>query len=293
MISHDFSSIKSPPKFDGLNFPIWKIKMNLFLKSLGVRVAKAITKEFVESHGDEETWSDATAKDYEANAKAQYALTQGLNGDDLSRVINCKSAFEVWNYLIITYEGTSQVKRSKIDLLCSQYENFYMLENDCIDDMLTRFTKITNGLSSWCDKIDNDQNIRKVIRAFPKSWEVKATTLEELNDREEMDFSGFIGNLKTYEMKMKVREEKEASKKKAVAFKATPYSFNEDESSKDGDEDFAMLIRKVSKMFYKKGRQNNFRRGRPQGRLEKEETRPCLSNSGLPLTTSHDIQERA
>jgi len=38
--------------------------MNLFLKSLGVRVAKAITKEFIESHGDEYTWSEATAKDY-------------------------------------------------------------------------------------------------------------------------------------------------------------------------------------------------------------------------------------
>jgi len=25
MASHDFSSIKSPPKFDGLNFPIWKV----------------------------------------------------------------------------------------------------------------------------------------------------------------------------------------------------------------------------------------------------------------------------
>ena len=49
--------------------------MNLFLKSLGVRVAKAISKEFVEPHGDD-TWSKATAKDYEANAKAQYALTQ-------------------------------------------------------------------------------------------------------------------------------------------------------------------------------------------------------------------------
>ena len=70
MASHDFSSIKSPPKFDGLNFPIWKVKMNLFLKSLGVRVAKAITKEFVKPHSDEDTWSEATAKDYEANAKA-------------------------------------------------------------------------------------------------------------------------------------------------------------------------------------------------------------------------------
>ena len=32
--------------------------------------------------------------------------------------------------------------RSKIDLLRSQYENFYMLNNESIDEMLTRFTKI-------------------------------------------------------------------------------------------------------------------------------------------------------
>jgi len=88
--SHDFSSIKSPPKFDGLNFPIWKVKMNLFLKSLGVKVSKAITKEFVEPQGDEDTWSEATAKNHEANL-IQYALTQALNDDDLSCVINCKS----------------------------------------------------------------------------------------------------------------------------------------------------------------------------------------------------------
>ena len=62
-----------------------------------------------------------------------------------------------------------QVKRSKVDLLCSQYENFYMLENENIDEMLSRLTKITNDLSSLGDKIDNDQKIRKVIRALPKS----------------------------------------------------------------------------------------------------------------------------
>ena len=53
--------------------------MTIFLKSLAVRVVKAITKEFVESHGDEDTWSEAIAKNYEANAKAQYVLTQVLN----------------------------------------------------------------------------------------------------------------------------------------------------------------------------------------------------------------------
>ena len=84
--------------------------MNLFLKSLGVRVVRAITKEFVEPLTDERSWSEDTTKDYEANARAQYALTQALNEDDLSRIINCKSAYEVWNVLIVTHEGTSQVK---------------------------------------------------------------------------------------------------------------------------------------------------------------------------------------
>jgi len=58
---------------------------------------------------------------------------------------------------------------------------------------------------------------KKVIRAIPKSWEVKATTLKELNDMEEMDFSGFIGNLKAHEMEMKVREARETQKKKVLA----------------------------------------------------------------------------
>ena len=44
--------------------------MTLFLKSLGYKVAKAVTREFVELHGDEDTWSEATTKDYEANTKA-------------------------------------------------------------------------------------------------------------------------------------------------------------------------------------------------------------------------------
>ena len=57
-----------------------------------------------------------------------------------------------------------------------------MNDNETIDEMITRFTKITNDLSSLGDSIDNDQKVRKVIRALPQSWGVKSTTLKELND---------------------------------------------------------------------------------------------------------------
>jgi len=50
-----------------------------------------------------------------------------------------------------------------------------MQENDSFNDMVIRFTKITNGLTSLGDAIHNDQKMRKIIRALPPSWEVKAT----------------------------------------------------------------------------------------------------------------------
>ena len=42
------------------NFPIWKVKMAVFLQSLGIRVAKEVTKPFSAPLGDEDIWSDIT-----------------------------------------------------------------------------------------------------------------------------------------------------------------------------------------------------------------------------------------
>jgi len=92
--------------------------------------------------------------------------------------------------LVVTHEGTSQVKRVKIDLLHFQYENLSMNKKKTIDDMITKFTKLTNDLASRGDEIDNDLNGEEVIRAFPPSWNFKSTTLKELNYKEEVELNG-------------------------------------------------------------------------------------------------------
>ena len=66
--------IKTPLKFDGLNFPTWKVKITVFLQSLESRVAKAVTKPFNVSIGDVDTWSDNVTKEFDENAKAHYIL---------------------------------------------------------------------------------------------------------------------------------------------------------------------------------------------------------------------------
>jgi len=98
---------------------MWKVEMTIFLRYLGSRVAKAVTKPFNVPIGDEDTWSDIFTKKFDANAKAHYVLFQSLNNDDIARVIHYKSAYEIWTHLVFTHEGTSQVKRAKIDFLCS------------------------------------------------------------------------------------------------------------------------------------------------------------------------------
>jgi len=59
--------IKTPPKFDGLNFPIWKVKMTIvkmivFLQSLKRWVVNAVIKPFSLSDGDKDTWFKITTR---------------------------------------------------------------------------------------------------------------------------------------------------------------------------------------------------------------------------------------
>ena len=131
--------IKTPPKFDGFNFLIWKVKMTMFLQSVGSRVEKAVTKPFSIPVGDEDTWSDIATKEFDANAKARYALLQALNDDDIARVIQCKSAYEIWSHLVITHEGISQVKRAKID--------------SCVPNMKTSLCMKMSPLIKWLQNL--------------------------------------------------------------------------------------------------------------------------------------------
>ena len=80
----------SPPLFDILNIQTWKVKMFMYLKSLGIHVYFATIKDSYCLNG----------KNIEANAKAIHALKSTLNDDYLCRVANLGSSFVVWNTII-------------------------------------------------------------------------------------------------------------------------------------------------------------------------------------------------
>jgi len=79
----------APPAFDILNIQTCKVKMSMYLKTLGIHVYLVTTKNSYFRNG----------KYLEANTKAIHVLKSTLNDDYLSRVSNVDSIFVVWNTL--------------------------------------------------------------------------------------------------------------------------------------------------------------------------------------------------
>ena len=90
----------------------------------------------------------------------------GLGSNEHNRIMGCRSAKHIWDLLAVTHEGTSEFKRSKINLLMSKYERFVMEPRESIQEMFTRFINIKNELVSLGRIIPTDEQVRKILRSL-------------------------------------------------------------------------------------------------------------------------------
>ena len=78
------------------------------------------------------------------NSKALGILINDLTQIEFYKVINITCAKNLWGYLEVTHEGTNQVKKSKINMLVTDFETFFMKSNEAIDEFFNMFKGITN-----------------------------------------------------------------------------------------------------------------------------------------------------
>ncbi|XP_015075286.1 uncharacterized protein LOC107019248 [Solanum pennellii] len=103
------------------------------------------------------------------NAKANKILICGIGPDEYNRISSCQDAKAIWKTLQTAHEGTTQVKKSKIDNLNRQYELFRMAEGETIQDMHTRFTSIINEMYSLGEIVPNGKAVRKLWSVLPET----------------------------------------------------------------------------------------------------------------------------
>nr|GEW72533.1 ATP-citrate synthase beta chain protein 2 [Tanacetum cinerariifolium] len=155
------------------------------------------------------------------------------------------------------YEGNSQVKDNKIDLLVQQYEQFVIFEDESIYSVFARFITLITSLKALDEGYSSKNYVRKFFRALLPKWRAKFTAIEESKDLTSLSLDEIIENLKVYEMIIKKYSKivKAKVKRKSIALKTKKESSDEECSTSDSkDEEYAMPIKDFKKFFKRRGR---------------------------------------
>ena len=113
-IQESMGSIR-PPIFDGRNFVCWKIRTTAYLQSLRMDVWEIVEGGYIFPTAI--PTDTAGKKQYETNAKAVNTLLVSLSQSKFVKVMQLKSAKEIWDKIILIYEGDSQAKCAKLQTL--------------------------------------------------------------------------------------------------------------------------------------------------------------------------------
>nr|KYP66518.1 Copia protein [Cajanus cajan] len=112
----------------------------------------------------------------------------------------------MWDTLVITYEGSLEVKRNKLSFLVRKYELFEMEENESIQTIFGRFQTIINELSFLGRTYDKFDHIEKLLRSLPRKWRPQVTALRASKNLEKLLLEELIGLLKVHEMELQQDE---------------------------------------------------------------------------------------
>ncbi|XP_070032856.1 uncharacterized protein [Nicotiana tomentosiformis] len=170
-----------PPYFNGKHFSHWKLRMKIYAKSYYVKVWRIIKKgnyrlpAAAQPPADTEDIDEYTYEQMDVvqvNTKAQNFLYNAISGEEYDKISSCDRAKEKWDKLEITYEGTSKVKETRINMLVHDYEFFQMREGESIEEMFARFSKIIGNLKGFGKPYSSDvQEENKKTIAFKTTTE--------------------------------------------------------------------------------------------------------------------------
>ncbi|XP_024196068.1 uncharacterized protein LOC112199259 [Rosa chinensis] len=225
-------SVNSPPWFDGgcEKYTQWKIYMKSYLYAQDEHVWNIVENGWktpiVPAKGEgssasipkpRKDWTDEEVRDLQANFKAKNSIFTALferEKREKLRISHCDTTKQAWDLLQTTYKGNKKV--------CAQ--------------------KLQGA------PFDEDKVVKKILRALPEKFHSKVTSIEDSFDIDEYPLDELIGNLKTYELRLKPEK-----KSKGVAFKAVKGTEEEDEPL-----DLALLTKEFKNFLRNKSSSRNF-----------------------------------
>ncbi|XP_070023388.1 uncharacterized protein [Nicotiana sylvestris] len=208
---------------------------------------------------DIDSYTDEQIVVVQVKNKAKNLRYNAISGEEYEKISSCDTSKEMWDKLEVTYEGTSKVKETHINMLVHDYELFQMKEGESIEEMFARFSKITSDLKAFGKPYSSGDQVRKILRSLPTTWQTKVVTLES-QDLNKLSYDELRGELIAFE-KAQLNKINQEEKKKTIIFKSTT-EIAENDLDDDPEalqEEIAMMSRNMDGLMR---RFRNTRRGR-------------------------------
>ncbi|XP_061993453.1 uncharacterized protein LOC133711335 [Rosa rugosa] len=255
-------SVNSPPWFNGgcEKYTQWKIYMKSNLYAQDEHVWNIVENGWkvpvVPAKGESSStaipkprkdWTEEEVHDLQADFKAKNNIFTALSEREKLRISHCDTAKQAWDLLQTTYEGNKKVRAQKLQGLIYEFETMTMRDDETVDNFHGRILKITGQCRSLGALFDEDKVVKKILRALPEKFHSKVTGIEDSFDIDDYPLDELIGNLKTYELRLKPEK-----KSTGVAFKAVKVTEEEDEPM-----DLALLTKEFKKFLKSKTSSRN------------------------------------
>ncbi|XP_073276452.1 uncharacterized protein [Primulina huaijiensis] len=142
------------PIVDGTNYSLWKVKIRYYIKSIDEQAWQRVINGWtppkrVDEDGDsliksESDWTTDEVQVSNYNSKALNVIFFSVDMSMFSLIMNCTSAKDAWEILQKHCEGSESVRRTKLRMLASKFENLRKEETETITDYDRRLREIEN-----------------------------------------------------------------------------------------------------------------------------------------------------
>ena len=112
-----------------------------------------------------------------------------------------KTTKEIWDKIILSYEGDDQVKRAKLQSLRIQYETLRMHNDESVANYFLRIDEIVNRMKNLGEEIKEVTLVEKVLGSLSSKFESKVSAIEEKHNLQSITMSQLHGILTSFKMR--------------------------------------------------------------------------------------------
>jgi len=197
-----------PPIFDGEDYKLWAARITIHLEALDLWEAVEENYDVPELPSNPAMTQIKIHRERKTKkAKAKNCLFSAVSKIIFTRIMNLKSAKEIWDYLKSEYQGCERTKGMQVLNLGREFEMQSMKETETIKGYTDRLLSIANKVRLLGKDFLDERIVQKILVTVPKKYESKISALEESKDLSTITLGELINALQAQEQRRMMRQE--------------------------------------------------------------------------------------